>query len=409
MKALFAIYNRLKKYGIIQAVKDRLYRIANWMLNIRWHGGFINSDVTAFDIHWNGRIVRDWEKLGPRPIKSMTWFIPAFSEPHAGITNILYFIKYLVDKGIKINIVLLANWIGMRYCLGVLNNGNYEWVKKVRIFLGPDIKKLPYTDAGVATQCDTIYSLVKYNNTNSKFYFIQDDERLMYKDKYKKWLAWRTYTMGFPAFASADCLKQMYKDEFSGKCESYFAALNIERPYELRYKNHIKRLFFYARPEKEQDRNGFEFGLEGLKEIRKRHPEIEIVSAGSNMKFNDKGIGIRQMGNIPLKKMKEFYLSCDVGLHILLSKHTGVLPFEMMATSCAVMTNRQKYADRWLKDGENCVMFDLDAKSIADAFDRLWKFEDYYNYVIYNGWKIVSEMKPVEEEVARVASKMFGV
>ncbi len=410
MQLLFSLYNSLKKYKIIQVLKDWLYQTANKVLDSKLKGGFINSDINEYDLITNKALVelQKSRNFNAHPVKSMTWFVPAFSEPHAGMNNIFEFIRYLMDKGVNINIVLLANKVGVAYCQHIINtDSRYNWLKQTKIF--NNTNNLPYTDAGVATACDTAYSLLKYNKTLSKFYFIQDDERLLYKDTYKQKLAENTYRFGFSGIATAKCLETMYKDEFGGKCESYFTALNIQRPYVLKKKDKIRRLFFYARPEKEQERNGFKIGFEGLKEIKKRHGELEIVTAGSNMRFNDEGIGIIQLGNISLDKIKEFYLSCDVGMSILLSKHTGVIPFELMATSVAVMTNKQPYIQDYLWNKENCMLFDMGAESIADAFDILYKDINFYNGIVRNGYNTINNMEPVEEEIARISKKLFGV
>jgi glycosyltransferase involved in cell wall biosynthesis len=394
---------------LVQFLKDWLYKLANWILDIRLQGGFINSNISGLDLITNNHLIKLFKNHHDH-IRSITWFIPAFSEPHAGMNNIFEFIKYLISKGVSINIVLLANKIGIMYCQNVIDtDSKYSWLKQTNIFHNTTISKLPYTDAGVATACDTAYSLLKYDNVGNKFYFIQDDERLMYKDVYKQRLAENTYKFGFTGIATAKCLENMYKNEFGGKCESYFTALNIQRPYVLKYNNKIKRLFFYARPEKEQERNGFKIGLEGLKEIRKRHKDLEIVAAGSNKKFNDEGVGIIQLGNIDLDKIREFYLSCDVGLSILLSRHTGVIPFELMATSVAVLANKQEYSQDYLQDSSNCVLFDLNTESIADSFDTLYYNIDFCNKIIKNGYDFVNSIKPVEEEIARVSKKLFGV
>jgi glycosyltransferase involved in cell wall biosynthesis len=410
MRLLFELYNRLRKYKVVQTLKDWLYQVANKVLDYKLKGGFINSDINKYDLNVNSELMRLQRSGISLPIKSITWFIPAFSEPHAGMNNIFEFIKYLMNKGISINIVLLANKIGIMYCQNVINtDSKYKWLKQANIFHNSDVSKLPYTDAGVATACDTAYSLLKYNKTRSKFYFIQDDERMMYTDVYKKRLAENTYKFGFGGIATAKCLERMYKEEFCSNCESYFTALNIQQPYVLKHKSSIERLFFYARPEKEQERNGFKYGLEGLKEIKKRHNGLEIVTAGSNKSFNDEGIGIIQLGNLPLDIIEDFYSTCDVGISILLSRHTGVIPFELMAMSVAVLTNKQEYANDYIISGYNCITFELNPISIADAFDKLYYDLDLYNEIIKNGYNFVNSIRPVEEEIARVSKKLFGV
>lgn len=405
---LFSIYTPLKRYRIGKLIKDKGSKLNNLFSKLNLHNGFINDDFDDNDLIRNYEVVDRWENLQNKSIKSMTWFIPAFINTHAGMNNILYFIRYLLDRNIDINIVLLESKIGASYCHYLLSrNKEYSWLKKANIYENPPIGCLPYSDAGVATRCDTAYSLLKYNNTKSKFYFLQDDERLLYPEKGKQDLAERTYHFRFIGIATASCLKQMYIDEFGGKAESYFTALSMKRPYTLTLKKQINRLFFYARPEPNNTRNGFLVGIEALREIRRRHSNLEIVTAGSDTKFDDRGLGIKQLGYIPLEKLRDFYLSCDVGIYILLSRHTGVIPFELMATSVAVLTNRQPYSQDYLKHGENCILFDLTPLSIADAFDALYENIDHYNTIISNGYKYVSQMPSLKDEMDRIYQFMI--
>ena len=96
-----------------------------------------------------------------------------------------------------------------------------------------------------------------------------------------------------------------------------------------------------------------------------------------------------------------------MGIYILLSRHTGVIPFELMATSVAVLTNRQPYSQDYLKHGENCILFDLTPLSIADAFDALYGNVDYYNTIISNGYKYVSQMPSLKDEMDRIYQFMI--
>ena len=306
---LFSAYMPLKEHRIGQIIKEEGHKLNTLLTNPHRHNGFINGSFDDNDLMRNYEVIDRWESLQDKSIKSMTWFMPAFINIHAGTNNILHFIRYLLDKGIEVNIDLLESRIGASYCCYLLDRSKeYSWLKKANIYKNPPIECLPYSDAGIATRCDTAYSLLKYNNTKSKFYLLQDDERLLYSEKSKQDLAEATYHFRFTGIATAPCLKRMYIDEFGGKAESYFSALGIEKPYVLTPKKQIRRLFFYARPEPNNTRNGFLVGMEALREIRRRHSDLEIVTAGSDVKFNDGGLGLKQLGYVPLDRLKDFYL-----------------------------------------------------------------------------------------------------
>lgn len=249
------------------------------------------------------------------------------------------------------------------------------------------------------------FGLLKYNNTRGKFYFIQDDERLLYPASLEYSLAESTYRFGFTAIANAECLKEMYIKEFGGRAESYFPSPDHLKVTADIKKRKINRVFFYARPESE--RNGFFMGMAGLREIKRRHPEVEIVTAGSKFKFNDYGLEIGQLGKVPYDKLQELYSNCDVGINILLSRHTGVIPFELMANGCAVLVNRNYYTQSYLKHMSNCVMFHLSPTSIADSFDILYSDENIYTKIVTNGLEFISKMPSLEEELERMYTFML--
>jgi glycosyltransferase involved in cell wall biosynthesis len=409
LHSLFRIYEWAKNYRITQWVGKWLNRLSNWFFKIKTRSGFINAAYDENDLRCNLEIIHDWENRTDKSIASVLWFLPAFSDPYAGITNILQFMRYMLSKGVEVRLVLLGGKIETSYCHYLIKRRNeFSWLKQLKIYQNPRIDSLPESDAAIATRCDTAFSLLKYNKTKGKFYFIQDDERQLYSKKEQKDLAEITYRLGFVGIASADCLREMYVNEFNGKAISYFTALSVKKPEGSAFKREIKRLFFYARPEPGNARNGFYIGMQGLQEIRKRHSDIEMVTAGTDTQFDDRGIGIRQLGKIPLEGLEDFYRSCDVGMYILLSRHSGVIPFELMATSVAVLTNKSLYTQANLKDGYNCLTFDLNPVSIADAFDRLCGDIDFCNMLIDNGFRYVAQLPSLNEEMTRVFDYMSG-
>jgi hypothetical protein len=361
------------------------------------------ADYTDKDIIRNRELLDNWQR-SEKTIDSMTWFIPTFFMVAAGVNNIFRFINFLLGKGVHINIVLMGTSIHAERCMRLINDmvGNQGPIK---IFVNPSIASLPYADAGIATMWYTAYGLLKYNNTKSKFYFIQDDERLTSPAGLENALTEPTYRFGFTAITNAECLKEMYITEFGGRAENYFPAPDHLKTIANVKSGKIKKIFFYARPE--FDKCGFSLGMAGLREIKKRHPEIEIVTAGSAFKFKDYGLGISQFGKIPYEKLQDFYGGCDAGIYILLSRHTGVIPFELMASGCAVLVNRNHYKQTYLQHMGNCVMFDLSPSLIADAFDILYSDADACTKIRTNGLEFMRKMPSLEEELERMYTFML--
>jgi glycosyltransferase involved in cell wall biosynthesis len=397
-RALYSIFSSIKDYRILGLLKE-LWKFLNPNSLEANQNYYIQlADYTDKDIIRNRELLDNWQK-SEKSIDSMTWFIPMFYMVAAGVNNVFRFINFLSGKGVHINIVLMGPSIHAERCIRLVND-MAENRGQMEIFVNPSIADLPYADAGVATMWYTAYGLLKYNNTKGKFYFIQDDERLIYPGGLEHSLAESTYRFGFTAITNAECLKEMYITEFEGRADHYFPAPDHIKPVADVKSGKIKRIFFYARPE--FGKCGFFLGMAGLREIKKRHPEIEIVTAGSAFKFNDYGLGINQFGKIPYDKLQDFYYGCDVGIYILLSRHTGVIPFELMASGCAVLVNRNCYKQSYLQHMCNCIMFDLSPSAMADAFDMLYSSEDTCREIKTSGLEFMRKMPSLEEELDRM-------
>jgi glycosyltransferase involved in cell wall biosynthesis len=405
MGYLYRLYESITDYRIRNVV-FHVWASINPNFVLRNKSFFLNlADFSEEEVSANKLLMTRWE-TGSKSIESMTWFIPPPMSITAGPQNILNFIKFFCQKGLKINIVILGYSTAIKKDIAAMMRViGTEYEEQIKIFTNPDVSVLPYADAGIATMWHTAYALLRYNNTKAKFYFIQDDERLLYPAGIEHSLAEQSYRFGFIGITNADCLSDMYINEFGGKAQTYFLAPIRMKLTKVSPTEQIKRVFFYARPEWE--RNGFILGLLGLKEIKKRHPETEIITAGSKYKFSDLGLKIKNLGKVPIEQLPEFYASCDVGIYIILSQHTGAIPFELMASGCAVLTNRHYFKQSYLKHEENCLMFDLAPSSIADAFDKLYENRNLHNTLVSNGLKFISQMPSLEEEMNRIFKFML--
>jgi glycosyltransferase involved in cell wall biosynthesis len=398
---LSRLYGQIKDYRI-RSLVTQVWAFANQRY-VRQNQNYLIdlANYSPDEMRLNTEVMRKWEDTPDKKIESMVWFLPPFTSITAGAENILKFIAFFHNKGIKITIALIALRgdfeRSKQAIIGKLGINKGE----IEILVNPAPRDLPFSDAGVATYWYTAYSLLKYSNTKSKFYFIQDDERLLYPASLEYSLAEATYGFDFIGITNAECLKDMYINEFGGKAESYFPfPAQFPRLTGLTVKKGIRRIFFYSRPDVE--RNGLNLGLAGLIEIKKRHPDVEIVFAGSPYKFNDLGLKAVQAGSISVAKLQSFYASFDVGIYIILSRHTGVIPFELMASGCAVMTNRHDFRQSYLKPDDNCVIFDLAPNSMADAYDKLYSNVDLYNTIVANGLSFISGMPSLEDEMERI-------
>jgi glycosyltransferase involved in cell wall biosynthesis len=152
-----------------------------------------------------------------------------------------------------------------------------------------------------------------------------------------------------------------------------------------------KRVLFYARPETE--RRGFELGLLALSLAAKSMPDVEFVMAGLSRRSLDLPFPAIFPGILPISELGALYRSCDVGL-VLSHTNLSLLPLEMMACGCAVVSNRGPNTE-WLLTDQTVRLAKADPKSIAEAIVellqndklRLHKIEAALAFVQSTDWK----------------------
>lgn len=395
MKPIKFYYDYIKYFGVRKLVSEIVKNIGIKIYpNTEEYNNIYN--YTEDDILKNKKIIEKWNETESKTINSITWFVPAFYTPFAGIYTILEYVNFFASKDIIQNLVLVGDNVAIEYCKNLLKNNT-----AITIYNETQLNDLPYTDIGIATSWGTAYYLLRFNNTKGKFYFIQDDERLHNPIGLEYMLAEQTYRFGFIGITNAKCLKEMVIKEFGGRAKNYYYTSKIYKPKE--HKNKEWKLCFYSRPD--NPRNGFNLGIEGLKEIHKRHPDVKIVNSGQKTeRLKEKYI--TQLGKLSPKELQEFYAGCDVGIYIVFSRHTGIIPFDLMMCGCAVLTNKRFYNETDLINMENCIMFEPTPSSIADCFDLIYNDRKIYKRIVDNGLKFTDSIPSIESEMNKIFNFM---
>jgi glycosyltransferase involved in cell wall biosynthesis len=132
-------------------------------------------------------------------------------------------------------------------------------------------------------------------------------------------------------------------------------------------------LFVYARPG--HWRNCWELASTALLLARDRVGDrLRIVSAGS-WAFDDsnplEASAMRHLGLLEYRATGDLYRRADIGLTLTVSAHPSYLPLEVMACGGAVVAFDNPAGHWLLKSGENCLLTEMSATSLADAIVRL--------------------------------------
>jgi glycosyltransferase involved in cell wall biosynthesis len=125
----------------------------------------------------------------------------------------------------------------------------------------------------------------------------------------------------------------------------------------------IRRVFFYARPP--TPRRAFELGLLVLNAVWQRLPDTQFVlagwdTAGYHIPFPHLGCGTVALDDLP-----DLYSQCDVALVVSLT-NASLLPLELMACGCAVVSNRGPNVE-WLINDSVAVLAEASPEGLADA------------------------------------------
>jgi GT2 family glycosyltransferase/SAM-dependent methyltransferase/glycosyltransferase involved in cell wall biosynthesis len=313
----------------------------------------------------------------PFEVKSINWFIPDFESPfYGGIHTILRFADHFKrEHGVANRFIVLASGpepyirSGIRAAFPSL--GDCEI--RVSGHGIEDIRALPYADVSIATLWITAFALSKFENTRRKFYMIQDFEAIFYPAGTLHALSEATYRLGMYGICNTHTLKNIYEAEYGGKGFGFDPAVDtslFHPPQGPRGKGDTMTVFLYGRPG--TWRNCWELAMSALRRLKQRtKKKIRVVTAGSWAPPPDSegAYLIDNLGLLDYRDTAELYRTVDVGLTLSVSKHPSYLPLELMASGACVVSNINTAGSWLLKDGENCILAEPTAESLADALD----------------------------------------
>lgn len=387
---------------LTDAIKGRVNPIGNWAWN-RLNLARDGRAVRTYD--FGPRQVRDVEELMAkyavsRPkIRTINWLVPQVKHPFfAGVYTILRFADYFSrEKGIQNRMMFYG---GEQDALSPLR-------KKIGVsfptladsiygLADSDPGNLPPSDISFATTWDSAYLLLRAKNTAGKFYFVQDFEPLFYPAGATYGLVEATYRMGYWGIANTGGLGTHLRDSYNMTVKSFEPAVdpNMFYPSADRPLGPVK-IFFYGRPR--NPRNGFVLGIEALKLVKKQFKkDVQIVSAGGVWHPSDFGANgiVENLGLLPtIEDVATLYRTCHIGLVFMFTKHPSYQPIEMMASGMAVVANENSALRLLLRNGENSLVAEPTATSVAEAISSLVRDADRRNALASEGLKTAEQTR----------------
>ncbi|MGB0011967.1 MAG: glycosyltransferase family 4 protein [Candidatus Sulfotelmatobacter sp.] len=302
----------------------------------------------------------------PGPLR-INWILPGIATAHGGLFNIFRAIQELEKWGHENRV----------YMLEMLPGGHAvvrDRIRKEYFSINADVEvfsdKMKDSDALVATSWPTAYAARGVGNTGQKFYFVQDLEYMFYAAGSLHEFARQTYQFGFHGITAGSWIADVLRRKFNMEC-SVFGFSYDRHAYGNTGVRLLpfgkKRVLFYARPETE--RRGFELGLLTLSLVAESMPDIEFVLAGFSRGSLDLPFPAVFPGVLPISALGALYRSCDVAL-VLSHTNLSLLPLELMACGCAVVSNKGPNTE-WLLTDQTAQLARADPKSLAQAVIEL--------------------------------------
>lgn len=312
---------------------------------------------------------KDFEKARDEQ-RVIHWVIPEPGIGSGGHLNIFRFVSALQKKGMK-------NRVYVRKPVQFFSNEDLSaFIHKNYPIVDPEVEfyyscdGMPFCHAIVATGWDSAYFVRNFNNTISKFYFVQDFEPSFYAVGSEYKFAENTYRFGFRGLTAGDWLKGKLEKEYGMTCRSFHFSYDKELYHPIQKRDDHKRVFFYARPV--TPRRAWELGLLALMELHKKIPELEVVFAGWDISNYYIPFAHLNAGSVPLNELADLYAQCDVCFVMSLT-NLSLLPLEVMASN-GVIAIQNDENNAWMVNNSNAVIIDCDPVNIAETL------ADYLNH-----------------------------
>ncbi|MEO8899609.1 MAG: glycosyltransferase [Candidatus Dormibacter sp.] len=318
----------------------------------------------------------------PFDVRTVNWFLPGIDSPfYGGMNTILRIVDHLQSvNGVRNRLVMQDG--GPEAFMRAAVVAAFPRLHDIEIFCTPEftddfLSGLPSADAGVATLWTTAYTVAKAPGLRRRFYLVQDFEPIFYPASTMFALAEQTYRMGLYGICNTENLLRIYRDDYGGTGMWFQPAVDRSVFHAQGRRNladgEPTTLFVYARPG--HWRNCWELASTALLSARDRlGDQLRIVSAGSWAFDNSNPLeesAMRHLGLLEYRATGDLYRRSDIGLTLTVSAHPSYLPLEVMACGGAVIAFDNPAGHWLLKSGENCLLTEMSATSIADAIVRL--------------------------------------
>jgi glycosyltransferase involved in cell wall biosynthesis len=334
---------------------------------------------------------------------TINWFVPPFGMGSGGHLNIFRFVRNLENLGFDCRIIICNDHSGTPSVILQKQIAGWFFPLKAPVFQYPH-QGIPAAEISVATGWQTAYPVKAFRSTKHRCYFVQDFEPFFYPPGSEYALAEETYRFGFTGITAGDWLAAKLKDEYGMETHSFQFSCDQDLYKPIPRRDSIQRVFFYGRPP--TPRRAFDLGVLILAELAKRLPDVEVVLAGWDVNGYELPFRNRKCGVLSLAELPDLYSHCDAAL-VLSFTNASLLPLELMACGCAVVSNTGAN-NEWLFDNECAVLARPTINTMVDALQHVLEDDDYRSGIVKRGF-LKANASTWEREAEKVAAVLHGL
>lgn len=310
----------------------------------------------------------DQVQLASHPARPNTllWFVPDFNIGSGGHQTIFRTIWHLERMGWESGIVIVSPIVHATAEAAQYDICEHFFPLQAKVYMG--FNGLPNSEFVIATGWQTAYPVRAVTGPVKKLYFVQDFEPSFYPTGTESVLAENTYHFGFFGITAGGWLARKLKADYGMQTHAISFGVDHElyrqRP---RREPEVKRVFLYARPP--TPRRAFEFCLLVLEAVSRKLPETQFILAGWDVSDYHIPFPHLAAGVITPSELADVFSQCDAALVMSLT-NLSLMPLEVMAAGCAVVSNRGDCVE-WLLNDEVALLTEPTVEALSAALCHL--------------------------------------
>lgn len=382
-----SVYRTHGMRGVVQKVSA-----ASVQINIPEFYGFVANDkLIPLKPEERDQAVKEGTVI-------LNWIVPEMGIGSGGHMNIFRFISLLENRGMHSRIYVSnpTKYLTDRDLRDFLNAHYNITNNKVEVYHSTD--SAAFAHATIATGWQTAYFVRRFNNTISKFYFVQDFEPFFFPMGSEYLMAENTYKFGFRGITAGEWLKNKLHDEYHMETNSFLFSYDRDIYRAGTKRDQKKRIFLYVRPV--TPRRCFEIALLALCKLYEKMPDIEVVMAGWDVSNYTIPFVHLNAGNLSLQELPDLYAQCDICM-VMSSTNLSLLPVEVMASNSVVACTAGAN-NEWMINESNAIIIPNDPIGIADTLYEALHDQEHLRELRENGLRFAQGYTSWEDEADKV-------